>query len=166
MKKIAGIVCIVSMVWMAALAGAETIYYPDEENGIFSIALPDEWQVEFEDEMMMAGTEDETVIMLGWSVDAEDIEMAGEAVDELIANFITDIEWSDKGEREQEGIKYWWSTGTGTETKEGTEVVVDITLFSPDDELIVILVTLAQLEGVEEHEEAIDSIFESIELVE
>src|SRR5262245_23419675 len=93
------IICLLSV---CSLYG-KTFYYPDQENALFSMEVPDDWRPEVIDDGSLEGNSpDETGYMNAWILKKkEDFDSLGADIDELVDSWITDAKMEDEGHKIQ-----------------------------------------------------------------
>ena len=161
MKRLPVFLMVVVLLLSTNFLFADEYSYPGE-NPVFSITFPDDWKVETDEELLHATPKDETLYLGLWALaDVENIDAAMDAIDEVVAEFVDDVETDEADEMEINGIEITFVDGVGKD-EEGEQVEVSVALFSPDDETVFVLFYFGYPETTKQHEKALVKILESI----
>jgi len=161
MNKLIALLTIIVLLLSTNFLLADEYSYPGE-NPVFSITFPDNWKVETDEELLHATPKDESLYVGLWALgDVDDIDAALEVIDEVVEEFVKDLETEEPDEMEINGIEITFVDGVG-EDEEGEQVEASVALFSPDDETVFVLFYFGYPESAEKHEEALVEILESI----
>ena len=148
MKKVSMLfVVFASVMLFAGMAFAEQTYTYPAETPVLSVAFPDDWSVELDAEDargVYAMSPDEAIEFDIWPLDeeevGEDLDAALKAevgaIDEVIAQYVTELQAGKTEELEVNGIKFIKVSGTGKDKEDGTDVTVSVGFFSPDGETL------------------------------
>ena len=161
MKKLPIFLTVVVLLLSTNFLLADEYSYPGE-NPVFSITFPDNWNVETDEELLHATPKDESLYLGLWALaDVEDIDAALDVIDEIVAEFVDDLETDEPDDMEINGIEITFIDGVGVD-EEGEQVEVSVALFSPDDETVFVIFYFGYPETTKKHEKALVKILESI----
>jgi hypothetical protein len=161
MKKLPVFLTVIVLLLSTNLLLADEYTYPGE-NPVFSITFPDDWKVETDEELLHATPNDETLYLGLWALaDAENIDAALDEIDDIVAEFVDDIETDEPDVMEINGIEITFIDGVGVD-EEGEQVEASVALFSPDEKTVFVLFYFGYPETTEQHEKALVKILESI----
>jgi len=161
MKRMILFVTIVALFTLTTGANSSTYVYP-EKASVFAITFPDEWQVENEEALLHASPADESIYFGVWALtEADSLEAALKALDESLADYLTDLELGDPEEVEINEIAFLTVNGQG-KIPEGDLVNVSVALFSPEEKIVFIVLYFGTPEAEEKHEEALTKVIQSI----
>ena len=152
---------------------AESVYTYPEKAPVFSIAFPDDWTVELDQEDqrgMFALSPDEAIELDIWPLNEEEIaEDRAAAVDnaiaeinDVLAEYVTDFQAVKQSQFEINGIKFDNLDGTAKELDDGSDVMISVAFFWPNDETLFVLMYWGTSEGEQIHAEALNAIMQSI----
>jgi len=162
MRRYFSLFLVVSLLMSYNLSAAETYTYPDSDNPVVQISFPDSWEIEPDEEMLHAMPGDESIYLGFLSLEgSEDIEAALDAVDEVLAELLSELDLADFEEIENDDFVFLYSEGNGVD-KEGDAVNVTVALFSPDGEMVCLVFYYGTPEAEEIHEKELNAIVESI----
>lgn len=159
MKKI--ITLASSLLFTSFLASADqTINYPADEP-IFSIAFPDDWDVEAE-ESVSASSPDELVNMELIALEAEALDEAIDLAKESLAEELEGIKWDEKPEKgEMNGMDVTFLNAKVT--IEDIEMAVNCAVFAPKGkDTFFMLFNIIPIESLEKHGESVSKILTSV----
>ncbi len=162
MKKYFSLLLALSLLMSYNLSAAETYTYPDSDNPVVQITFPDGWEIEPDEEMLHAMPNDESIYLGFLALEgSNDIEDALDAVDEVLAELLSELELADFEEIENDDFVFLYSEGNGVD-KEGDDVNVTVALFSPDGEMVCLVFYYGTPEAEEIHENELNAIVASI----
>lgn len=147
---------------ISPLASAEqTINYPEDEP-IFSISFPDDWEVEAE-EGVSASSPDELVNMELIALEAEALDAAIDVAKESLAEELEGIKWNGEAEKgELNGMDVTFLNAKVT--IEEVEMAVNCAVFAPKDkDTFFMLFNIIPIEALEAHGESVSKILNSVE---
>ena len=168
MKKLAGVLSAV-LFCLAGAAAAETFTYPDKDP-VLSITFPDAWKTEVADDTLTGKTDDEEIEINLWALDAKDVEKdlkaaldaAAAEIGTEIAQWVTDFKAEAPTVAEHNGIAFVEVMGVGKDKEEGTDVLVSVDFFSPDDKTIFAMMFWGSEAGLNKHLQDIKAVADSI----
>jgi len=161
MKRMILFVTIVALFTLTTGATSSTYVYP-EKASVFSITFPDEWQVESEEALLHASPADESIYFGVWALmEADSLDAALKALDESLADYLTELELGDPEEVEINEITFLTVNGQG-KIPEGDLVNVSVALFSPEEKTVFIALYFGTPEAEEKHEETLTKVIQSI----
>jgi hypothetical protein len=140
---------------------AETYSYP-KRAPIFTMDIPDTWQVETEDNILHASPKDGSVYLGLWGVNAKSMDQALEGLDEEVGKWITDLESGDAEETKINGIPFVFVDGEGKDKDDGSVVKCSVAVFIPAENEIMILIYFGTPDAEAKHEKALKKIVQSI----
>jgi hypothetical protein len=135
MKRILRIALLVTTVFLAVVpTQAAKFSYPSEDKEWFTVDIPASWKPEVgDDESLEATSPDEDAYLAFWVLkNAKEIDHLDKDIEELVADSVKDLKLNDKPtEKKVNGIDFMMFAGTGKEKEDGSDVGVEIFLFSP-----------------------------------
>lgn len=174
MKKLLVVLSVVvgSMLFVGNVF-AEIVYTYPADAPIFSIAFPDDWTVELDQEDqrgMFALSPDELIEFDIWPLDEEAVaenpeaalDQAIEEASQLVAENVTDFQAGEPTTFEVNGIKFVEVAGTAKYVEDGSDINVSMLLFSPDGTTDFMMIYWGTPEGEKTHEKALKAIVQSI----
>jgi hypothetical protein len=167
------LVVVLAMVCSAGGAFAQTAYvYPDDDP-VFAIAFPDDWEVELDEDgagviaLSPDGEIEIDIWPLGVVEDADDVEAAlaeaAEEIDELLAENVTDFDPGDMEVIEVNGITFLSIDGPATYIESGNPATISVNFFSPDDETVFALLYWGNPAADDAYAEILGAIINSIQ---
>lgn len=161
---IVGMICAAS----AALAQQDFSYTYEDGTPIFFVTLPDNWEGEWQEKdnisILHAVPKDGSDVYLSiWAVyDVDDLKMAGDAVDLMFAEFVTDVNFEDWEEMTVNGIPFTFSESAAKMKDSGTDAIASAAFFSPEEGEVYILMCLGTTAAYESQSETVVEIIRSI----
>jgi hypothetical protein len=151
----------------------ETDYWFEDENeeAIFYLTLPNGWKGEWQEEegvsILHALPNDESIYLSVWALhDVKDLQSAAEALDNLLANLVTDLKPEEWEEDTINGIPFIYSDATAKAKDDGELVEVSVAFFVPAEGQVFILSYFGTPDAWHNHKQAVTSIYNSIRLEE
>lgn len=161
--KMRSVVLSVMMLLFVFSSFADTYEYPGDDP-LFSISFPDSWKVSVDDELLAVTPPDESLYLALWALDdADDLDAALEALEDVVNEFVDDLEMSEAEELEINGIEMVYVEGEGI-TEDDVDVNITAAMFSPDGDMICILFYFGTPESEDAYENELTEILESLEL--
>ncbi len=156
--------CMTVLLLGAAQAPAEVVVYPTPDAPMFQMTIPDKWNTEIiEETILQSISPDEKVYMMVWPVDAETMEEAVDGLDEFLTDLLTEITLDGEGETlEINGFPFWKANGRGKDVETDEDVSMTVGFFVPEEDMVCLIVFLAQPKAAQRHSESIAAIFQSI----
>lgn len=138
--------------------GADNIY--TYESGGVQFAVPDGWKDEKQgEEAVIIGPEDGSMAVIIWAPEEQDITKAAETVDQILGQFVTDVQVQGEAEEgDANGMKTMQIVGSGKSEGKDTAWAAQ---FVQGSKLIVFL-AVAEAENLEKHGPALDQLDSSI----
>lgn len=138
----------------------QTINYP-EDKPIFSIAFPDDWEVEAE-ESVSASSPDEEVNMELIALDAEELAEAIDLAKESLSEELKGIKWNGKPEKgELNGMDVTFINAKVA--IEGVEMAINCAVFAPKGkDTFFMLFNIIPIESLEKHGKSVSKILNSV----
>ncbi len=147
----------------STFASADQVYnYPADEP-IFSIAFPDKWQVDAEDEQSLsAAPEDELAAAELIALDAKDAADAIKEAQQGLREEFKNLKIDPTQNGEVNGLKISLFNATNVD-EEGTKIIINCALFvPPKGETYFMLFFVSTPESVQKHGKDINSILQSV----
>jgi hypothetical protein len=161
--KITSFLCFAGLL-LAPLANADqTITYPEDEP-IFSISFPDDWEVEGDEESVSASSKDELVNMELIALEAEALKDAVKMAKEALTEELEGLKFKDEPEKgEMNGMDVIFLNAEVT--IEGIKMAVNVCLFAPKKaDTCFMLFNIVPFEALEDHVEEISKIVNSVKV--
>lgn len=111
-KNFALIAVLTTIIISQSLIAQETFTHPEAN---VSVTLPAGWLYEIDGPDMIVSTEDETLILTFSIVDSDDIEIALEEIDKMLAETFEEVTINDPEELNFNGLTGIWIDGTADE---------------------------------------------------
>ena len=174
MKKLLVVICVVvGCLLCVGNVFAESVYTYPADAPVFSIAFPDDWAVELDQEDqrgVFALSPDEAIEFDIWPLDEEEIaEDRAAAVDnaiaeinDVLAEYVTDFQTVRQSQFEINGITFDNLDGTAKMEDDGSDVMLSVAFFWPNDETLFVLMYWGTSEGENAYTEALEGIMQSI----
>ncbi len=137
---------------------ADTKYH--EASGV-EIWLPDNWNVEEEEDGLICGDPDDEVAMFFLVLPYGTLEAACDALDEECAKIIDNLETGEGEEVELNGMRGYLVEGSGTVEGNPVEASV-LALDVPKQDCVLLCFGMGVEGAAEKHEETLAKILESI----
>lgn len=152
---------------LLALAGsapvlAERYEYPGDGDALFSIDVPDGWQVSVEEQVLHTGPPDESIYVGLWALDGVSLDSAGEAIDQIVSELIRGFEIEEEDELEIDGMPFVYFEGWGYSREDGSPLNASIALFSPDGDSVCTIFYFGSPDAERVHEKMLDRMLGSI----
>lgn len=155
------------------VASADTTYSYPKSAPVFSIAFPDDWNVDAdpEDENgLVATSKDEEIELDLWALEkvsdpkqmVEQFEETGKTIGAEINKYVTGFKVEESKKGSINGISAAMFGGTGKSKEDGEEVNVEVTLLSPDGKQVFALMYWGSEEAEAANKAALDKIGGSI----
>ena len=136
--------------------------YP-ADNPVFSIDFPNNWKVTPEGQLIHAMPQDESVYVGLWALEAgTTIDSALAAVDQMVADMVTDFSCGDAQYVDVNGITFTEVAGQGNNREDGTPVNVSVDFFSPDGNQVFVLIYFGAPESENKYGAQLAQIVQSI----
>jgi hypothetical protein len=161
--KITSILCFAGLL-LAPLANADqTITYP-EDDPIFSISFPDDWEVEGDEESVSASSADELVNMELIALEAEAIKDAVKMAKEGLTKELEGLKFKGEPEKgEMNGMDVIFLNAEVT--IEEIKMSVNVCLFAPKKaDTCFMLFNIVPFEALKDHIEEISKIVNSVKV--
>jgi hypothetical protein len=158
-RRIVAVLAVLAL--LAVPSFAERFYYPSEDYALFSVDILNSWSVEAEEDVLHAGPPDGSLYLGFWALDADDVDAAADAVDEIVASMVRGFERTDEGEGDLNGMPTYLISGTGRD-EDGAPINASVALFSPDGETFCLVIYFGSPEAESRHESALGRIIDSI----
>ena len=166
-RLLSGLCLSVLLPW--SVQAAQTFNYPSDEP-VFSIAFPDSWKTEVEDDELTAKTPDEAIEINLWALDNEDLKGVGESlleqaageVGEIIDEWVKDFNVSSTDAFELGGIQFIELTGSGIGVEDGEPLTVAVDFFSPDNKNLFVLMYWGEPDADKTYHNDLKAIVQSI----
>ncbi|OQX87725.1 hypothetical protein B6D60_03295 [candidate division KSB1 bacterium 4484_87] len=159
-KRSLGLILLL-LIFTVNFAHAGTKYIFPAEDPVFSIVFPDDWKIEPDENILHATPADESIYLGVWALDAEDIDAALDALDELTAEIVADLKVISTDTLVVNDIDILLVEAQGVDEK-GLIINVSAFFFSPDDETIFITLSYGTPEAEKAHQKELISILKSI----
>lgn len=161
MKMIRPLIHALLLLAVTGTAWASDYSYPNTWSPLFTVSIPDNWQVSVENELLHAGPTDGSVYLGFWALDAADTDRAGDAVDEIISGLVRNFQITNEDNLEVNGIPMYYIEGNG-QYVEGGPMNVSVGLFSPDGQTFCVVLFFGHPEAERRHEPTLIRVIESI----
>ncbi|MBF0101760.1 MAG: hypothetical protein HQK77_12710 [Desulfobacterales bacterium] len=171
MKKRIMMIFLMNFIIMSGSVFAKTYNYPIEKP-LFSIDFPDSWIVQFDTEevSILAHSQDKEIEYNIWELPSKDVKAnikdalndAVKDVNEIIADYVTNISFGDWKPEVINGIDFIWAEGNGKYKDGGQTVYMEVDFFSPDDKTVFVLMYWGTKEGEKKYKLEIEKIDRSI----
>lgn len=170
MKNMLRLLVIVSVICMASMALAQEDFSFEYDDGtpIFFVTLPDNWTGEWQDEdgvsiLHAAPADDADVYLSIWAIhDIADLKAAAEAVDEVLAQLVTGVNFETWEDVIINDIPFTHSESAAKLLEGGTDVIVSAAFFNPEEEEVYILLFLGTPDAFKGHGDNLTEIIQSI----
>jgi hypothetical protein len=143
---------------------AEQVFtYPAEEP-VFSIAFPDDWDVDDEDEQALSVfPDDELVSVELFALEADEAEGALKEVKAALADEFEEFKADKAQEGEVNNLKIKLFNANGKD-EDGNEYTLNCALLTPgeDADTYFVLIFVASPEGLKKHGDALNGILHSL----
>ncbi|MDZ4401355.1 hypothetical protein [Prosthecobacter sp.] len=147
---------------LTPLANADQVINYPAEKPIFSIAFPDGWKVETDDQSVSASSADELVNMELIALDADEAASAIDDAKEGLEEELKGIKWlaePEKGEINGIGVTFL----NGNVTVEGVKMAVNCAVFAPKKtDKFFMLFNIIPLESLKQHGDDVSKVLNSI----
>jgi hypothetical protein len=144
-------------------AGAITYSYPNTRAPLFSLDLPEDWQVKTEQQVLHASPPDGSVYLGFWALDAgvsgDDV---GDAVEEIVSSMVQDYSIDEEDELEINGIPLYYFQGGGNQ-EDGSPIRYGVGMFSPNGENVCVVFFFGAPEDERRHTKTLRRIINSIQ---
>jgi hypothetical protein len=172
MKKSLMLISLFSLLLIVGSVSAQTSTYVVRQP-IFLISFPDAWKVTLDnppDVLIFALSPDDEIEYDIWALPAGDVKADVKAalndaikdINETIAKYATNANFSDWHFETINGIEFVWAEGTGKEVKSGKTITMEVDFFSPDDKSLYALMYWGTPEAEKKYKAEIDKIDRSI----
>lgn len=152
----------IALMFSSPWGHATTYSYPNMEQPLFSIDIPDRWRVEVDEEVLHTTPPDESVylgfVALDANLSGDDV---GNAVDELINGMVRNPSVDGEKEIVVNDIPLSYFQGSGLD-EEGGAMKYGVAMFSPNGEIVCIVFYFGTPESEARHEGELIKIIESI----
>lgn len=170
MRSMLCLLVIVSVVCMASMALAQEDFWFEYDDGtpIFFVTLPDNWEGEWQEEedlsILHAAPADGADVYLSiWAMyDVADLNAAAEAVDEVLDQLVTGVNFETWEDVTINDIPFTHSESVATLQDGGEDVIVSAAFFSPAEDEVYILIFLGTPDAFESHGDNLTEVIQSI----
>lgn len=172
MKKILASLSAIAML-CAAGVGMAAEYKLPQEGSLISISFPKDWDVELEGDNIAAMSADEAIEIDFWAVDKEELkadpkatlEAMGQEVGALVDEYLTDLKTEKPVEATHNGIDIYDVSGKAKEKDGGADVNFSMTIMTPDNKNIFVMLYWGSEEAEKNNAEALKSIVQSLKKI-
>lgn len=141
---------------------SENYTYP-ADNPVFSIDFPDDWKITPEGELLHAMPQDESIYVSLWALqDGTTMDSAVNAVDQMVADMVTDFSAGDVDYVDVNGIRFTEVAGQGRSKDNGTPINASVDFFSPDGRQVFVLIYFGDANSEKNYEGQLAEIVQSI----
>jgi len=150
-----------------ALAGE---YKLPDETPLVSITFPKGWNVEAQDDEIIAMSEDEEIEIDFWVVDPEEmkedakgtLEAMGQEIGALVDEYLVDLKTEKPVEASHNGLTVYDVEGKAKDSETGDPVNFSVTLLTPDNKQIFVMLYWGSDAAEKANADDLKSIIESM----
>jgi hypothetical protein len=169
MNKILASISALALLCTTGLAVSGEYKLP-EADPLVSITFPTDWSVEAQDDNVTAMSPDEAIEIDFWAVDQEDLkadakatlEATGQEIGELLDEYLTEVKTEKPVETNHNGLDLYDVSGKAKEKDGGADVNFSMTLMTPDNKNLFVMLYWGSDEAEKDHADALLAIAQSL----
>jgi hypothetical protein len=148
---------------LPAWAGATTYSYPNTRHPLFSMDIPDRWEVQVEGELLHTGPPDGSIYLGFWALDPDTTgDQVGAAAEEIVSSVVRNYTIEEEDNFESNGIPFYYFQGSGWEREGGGQLRFGVAMFSPNGHNVFAVFFFGAPQDEARHDKALQRIIRSI----